>query len=160
MRAARFERLCLHAVATMGESKRPPLDPALQRLATESLAHTNEARRQIADYAKSRGTIIPAQSLTGFEEEIITGLHELAELRREAVKTAREPSQPQIVVLDRHGRSISSAPPSRRGRGATLVGIAAVITALGGGAWFRQCAADAENVAAKHRATIAAPPHS
>lgn len=141
--------------------KPPPLDPTLQRLATESLAHTNEARRLIAELAKSRGAAIPTPSSTGFEdlqEEIITGLHDLADLQREAAASkSREPSQPQIIVVDRH-RS-SSVPPSRRGRGrgATLVGIAAVITALGGGAWLRQCAVDTEDAAARHRA---APAHS
>jgi hypothetical protein len=141
--------------------KPPPLDPALQRLATESLAHTNEARRQIADLAKSRGASIPPASPTGFDdlqEEIITGLHDLADLQREANRT-REPSHPQIVMVDRHKQS--SSPPSHRGRGwgAILVGIAAVITALGGSAWLKQCTEDAENAAARHRAAVA-PPHS
>ena len=53
-------------------SKPPPLDPTVQRLATEALAHTGEARRHIADYAKIRGVIIPPDPPTGFEEEEVT----------------------------------------------------------------------------------------
>lgn len=65
----------------MTHNKKPPLDPTAQRLATETLAHTGEARRLIADLAKSRGAPIPTTkepTLTGFEdiEEEITGMHE------------------------------------------------------------------------------------
>lgn len=77
---------------------RPKLDPALQRSATETLAHTNEARRMIADLAKSRGVPIPPPP-TGFEdiEEEITGMNERLD-RAEQRERDRMPTNPEVHV--------------------------------------------------------------
>jgi hypothetical protein len=102
----------------MNRNKPPPLDPAAQRLATETLLHTGEARRQIAELAKSRGTI-PEPAPTGFEDiaEEITGMHkEVAALAKAERERAREPSGVH-VYLDKSNSDMPGDAMSVRGPG-------------------------------------------
>lgn len=73
----------------MDRRSKPPLDPAAQRLATESLAHTSEARRMIADLAKSRGVPVPkyvsSEDFEELQEEQITANHDIEELKKQAL---------------------------------------------------------------------------
>lgn len=74
----------------------------------------------------------------------VTSRHEVEEIARSAVENAiraKEPSQPHIEIV--FPKAPSSDPPSSRKRGGTLLGIAAIITALGGAAGVQQCASQA-----------------
>jgi hypothetical protein len=114
--------LSLHAsvktTTKMDHNKRPPLDPTAKRLGTETLAHTNEARRLIADLAKSRGVTLEPQP-TGFEDiaEEITGMHkEVAALAKAERERAREPSGVH-VYLDKSDSESPGEAMSVRGPG-------------------------------------------
>lgn len=100
-------------------SKPPPIDPAAQRMATETLAHTGEARRMIADLAKSRGAPAPAAS-TGFEgiAEEITGMHkEVAALAEAERARAREPSGVHVYLDSQSDSDSPKSAMSLRGPG-------------------------------------------
>lgn len=96
--------------------------------------------------AEIRGKSEPPTEFSDPDE--VTSRLEVEEIARSAVENAiraKEPSQPVIenhVHIDRP----SSSPPSVRKRGNTLLGIAAIITALGGAAGVQQCAGQARTV--------------
>lgn len=81
------------------------------------------------------------------EWDMDTAKHKIEELEmavERAEARAKEPSQPKIEIVV--GKAHSSDPPSSRKRGSTLLGIAAIITALGGAAGVQQCAGQARTV--------------
>jgi hypothetical protein len=102
----------------MDRNKTPLLDATAKRIATETSAHTSEARRQIAEFAKSRG-VIPEPAPTGFEDiaEEITGMHkEVAALAKAERERAREPSGVH-VYLDKANSDAPGDAMSVRGPG-------------------------------------------
>jgi hypothetical protein len=70
------------------------------------------------------------------EWDIDTARHEVEELKKtvDRIDRVREPSGPHIIVLPK----IPSSPPKHRP--SIWLGIAAIITALGGAAGIQQCA--------------------
>ena len=107
-------------------SDRPKLDPALQRHATEALAHTGEARRLIAELAKSRGITVPPPP-SGFEDiaeevsEITERLDALAIAERE--RATQSGRAPQLSLTGPFGFVIT-------GRGKTVVVVAVIAMIL------------------------------
>lgn len=102
----------------MDHNKPPPIDHTAKRIAAETLAHTGEARRQISEFAKSRG-VIPEPPPTGFEDiaEEITGMHkEVAALAKAERERAREPSGVH-VYLDKSNSDMPGDAMSVRGPG-------------------------------------------
>lgn len=87
-----------------------------------------DAVDQILDRTQPRSNVAVED-----EWDIDTARHEIEELRK-TVDRVREPSQPHIIVLPK----IPSSPPKQRP--SIWLGIAAVITALGGAAGVQQCA--------------------
>jgi len=93
---------------------------------------------QILDRVQPR----PVEEEPKSEWDIDTARHEIEELRKTVDQVrVREPSQPQIIVIPKQH---SSSPPGSKNRPSTWIGIAAVITALGGAAGIQQCASQAQ----------------
>jgi hypothetical protein len=87
-------------------------DPSVRRLLGEATAHGDEARRLVADFAKSRAPVGPspvaAQFSEDFAEEVITGLHELAALQRARQSTV--PDSGAMSVSGPGGWHVRRAP--------------------------------------------------
>ena len=88
------------------------IDPTVRRLLGEATAHGDEARRLVADFAKTRAPVGPAPPAStfgeDFAEEVITGLHELAALQRARQSTV--PDSEAMSVSGPGGWHVRKAP--------------------------------------------------
>jgi hypothetical protein len=110
--------------------------------------------------AAARRKDAPESEPPSSEWDMDTAKHRIEELEmavEQAAARAKEPSQPHIEINFPKDPRHSSAPPSSKGRNTKLFGIAAVITALGGGTFVQQCASRAEERVRHHAPTTARP---